>query len=337
MTTGMIRKLAFAAAGVVLSIAAAAASERPTLRSDAVVDDSIVRIGDLIDNAGIVADIPVFRAPPLGQTGIIPAAQVLDAVRAHALVGIDPGNVSEVTVTRASRAVSAGEVETLLATALARSYALGSAADISLSFGRPLRTLHLAPTQTGALHVDELRFDSRSGRFNGFLTVAGAPGVQVRLSGIATVMTETVELLRPLARGEVIKHSDVTLRRVPRAQVTPETVTDPDQAIGMAARSTIKAGRPMRVSELMKPELVERGESVTIVYQSPGLMLAVRGKATDGGAKGDMIDVVNLQSKRVVRGTIIGRGQVAVASMTARIVAAADISPNLSRASSGAK
>lgn len=337
MITRMIHKLAFAIAGIALSVTAAAASERPTLRSDVVVNASIVRIGDLIDNAGIVANVPVFRSPALGQTGTIPAAQVLDAVRAHALVGIDPGSVSEVTVTRASRAVPAGEIETLLTSALAKSYALGKAADISLSFTRSLRTLHLEPSQTGALAVDQLRFDSRSGRFDGFVTVAGAPSFQLRLSGIATVTTETVELLRPFARGEIIKLSDVALRRVPRAQVTPETITNPDQAIGMAARSAIKAGQPVRTADLMKPELVERGEAVTIIYQSPGLMLAVRGKATDGGAEGDMIDVVNLQSKRVVRATIIGRGQVAVASMTARIVAAADVSSNLSRTGSGAK
>ncbi|HVV80465.1 MAG TPA: flagellar basal body P-ring formation chaperone FlgA [Pseudolabrys sp.] len=333
----MVRKITLGIAGLVLSIAAATAAERPTLRSEVVVNDNIVRIGDLIDNAGIVASEPVFRSPPLGQTGTIPAAQVLDAVRSHALVGIDPGGVSEVTVTRASRAVVAGEIETLLTTALAKSYALGNAADISLSFTRSLRTFHLEPTQTGALQIDQLRFDSRTGRFDGFLTVANAPSVQLRLSGIATLTTETVQLLRPLARGEVIKLSDVALRRVPRTDVTPETITNPDQAIGMAARTVINAGRPMRTTELMKPELVERGESVTIIYQSPGLMLAVRGKASDGGAEGDMIDVVNLQSKRVVRGTIIGRGQVAVASMTARIVAAADIPSDLSRAKPGAK
>jgi flagella basal body P-ring formation protein FlgA len=337
MIARMIRKFAFAIAGIALSVVAAAASENPTLRSDVVVNDSVVRIGDLIDNAGIVANVPVFRAPALGQTGTVPAAQVLDAVRAHALVGIDPGSVSEVTVTRASRAVTTGEIETLFTSALAKSYALGTAADISLSFTRSPRTLQLDPAQTGALAVDQLRFDSASGRFDGFLTVAGAPGIQVRLSGIATVTTETVELLRPLARGDIIKLSDVALRRVPRTQVTPETITHPDQAIGMAARSAVKAGRPVRLAELMKPELVERGEAVTILYQSPGLMLAVRGKATDGGAEGDMIDVVNLQSKRVVRATIVGRGQVAVASMTARIVAAADISSNLNRTDSGAK
>lgn len=333
----MIRKLTFAIAGAALSIAIASASERPTLRADVVVSDNVVRIGDLIDNAGIVANVPVFRAPPLGQSGTIPAAQVLDAVRAHALVGLDPGSISEVTVTRASRIVTASEIETLLATVLAKSYALGNPADISLTFPRTLRALHLESKQTGSLRIDQLRFDSRSSRFDGFLTVAGAPSVQVHLTGTATVTTEAVALARPLARGDVIKESDIALRRVPRSQITSEAVVSPDQAIGMAARTALNAGRPLQAAELMKPELVRRNDSVTIVYQVPGLMLAVRGKANEGGAEGDMIDVVNLQSNRVIRATIIGRGQVAVASMTARIVASADLSPNPSRTTSGAK
>jgi flagella basal body P-ring formation protein FlgA len=87
----------------------------------------------------------------------------------------------------------------------------------------------------------------------------------------------------------------------------------------------------------MKPELVQRGENVTIVYQAPGLMLAVRGKAKDGGAEGDMIDVVNLQSKRTVRATIIGRDRVAVEPMTARIIAAADFSSKRSQPAAGAE
>jgi flagella basal body P-ring formation protein FlgA len=325
----MVRTLAFILGGLALSLAVASAAERPILRSDVVVSDSIVRIGDLIENAGIVADVPIFRAPALGQTGMIPAAQVIDAVRAHALVGLDPGSVSEVTVTRASRAIAASEIETLVKTALVKSYALGNAADVSLSFARSLRTLHLAPSQTGALHIEQLRFDAGTGRFDGTLTVAGTSNVQMRLVGTAIITAETVELLRPLARGEIVKLSDVTRRRVPRTQITPETITDPDRAIGLAARGAVNAGQPLRASDLTKPELVQRGESVTIIYQTPGLMLAVRGKAGDGGTEGDMIDVVNLQSKRTVRATIIDRGRVEVAPMTARVVAAAEMSSNL--------
>lgn len=331
----MIRNTIVALVGLALTTAAAA-TERPVLRADVTVTSNIVRIGDLIENAGIVANVPVFRAPALGQTGTIAASQVVEAVRAHALVGLDPGAVTEITVTRASRAISPSEIETLVATALAKSYTLGNASDITVNFVRPLRTLYVEPTQTGNPQIEQLRFDSRSGRFDGTLTIPGASNSQMRLIGTAAVTTETVELLRPIARGDVIKMSDLTMRRTPRAQVTPETIVDPDQAIGMAARSAINAGRPLHVNELMKPELVQRNESVTIVYQTPGLMLAVRGKAGDGGAEGDMIDVVNLQSNRTVRATIVGRGQVAVVPMTARIIAAAEISSNLSQPNAGA-
>jgi flagella basal body P-ring formation protein FlgA len=159
----------------------------------------------------------------------------------------------------------------------------------------------------------------------------------MRLRGTAVATTEAVELLRPLARGEVIKLSDITLRRIPRGQVSHETITNPDQAIGLAARGPISAGRPLHNNELTKPELVQRSENVTIVYQMPGLMLAVRGKATDGGAEGDMIDVVNLQSNRTVRATIVSRGQVAVAPITARIVVAAENVSSNSQPNSGTK
>ena len=49
--------------------AAQSGSERPTLKSEAIVKGDIVRIGDLIENAGIVASVPIFRAPDLGYTG----------------------------------------------------------------------------------------------------------------------------------------------------------------------------------------------------------------------------------------------------------------------------
>jgi flagella basal body P-ring formation protein FlgA len=335
MLATTIRPLALALASLLLSHAAAAV-ERPVLRSDVTVTGNIVRIGDLIGNAGIVADVPIFRAPLLGQTGTIPASQVVEAVRAHALVGLDPGGITEVTVTRASRAIAPAEIENLVATALVKARAAASAADISVSFVRPLRTLQLDVSQTGAARVDQLRYDARTGRFDGTLAVAGTSNVQMRLIGTAIVTAQAVELTRPLARGEIVKLSDVTLHRVPRMLIASDTLTAPEQAVGMAARTAINPGHPLASGELTKPELVQRGESVTIVYEMPGLMLAVRGKAKDGGVEGDMIDVVNLQSNRTVRATIIGRGQVAVEPMTARIIAAADISSN-SRPVAGAK
>jgi flagella basal body P-ring formation protein FlgA len=62
----------------------------------------------------------------------------------------------------------------------------------------------------------------------------------------------------------------------------------------------------------MKPELVRRNEIVMLMYQVPGIMLTVRGRATEGGAEGDVIGVLNQHTKRVVHGTVIGSGRVMI-------------------------
>ena len=324
----IIRIFVLVASVILIATALANAQEaRPALRAEATVTGGLVRIGDLVDNAGIVANVAVFRAPALGETGNVPVAQVLEALRAHSLIGLDAGSLTHVSVTRASRAIPPQEIEALLTAALAKEHNLGDAKDIALSFDRSLRTVHVEPSFTEPAHVAQLRYDARSGRFDAMIEIAGI-AANARLFGTAFATTEVVTLTRPLARGEIIKTSDIAVQRVSRARLTGDTITDPEQAIGLAPRASAAADRPLRNAELMKPEIVQRGEHVTITYQVPGVTLSVRGKATEGGALGDSIDVVNVQSNRTLRGTVTGRGEIAVISMRPRLIASADTSVN---------
>jgi len=324
----IIRIFIIVASVILIATALANAQEtRPALRAEATVTGGVVRIGDLVDNAGIVANVAVFRAPALGETGNVPVAQVLDALRAHSLVGLDAGSLTHVSVTRASRAIPPQEIEALLTGALAKEHNLGDAKDISLSFDRSLRTIHVDPSFTEPAQLAQLRYDARSGRFDAVIEIAGI-AANARLFGTAFATAEVVTLTRSLARGEAIKASDIAVQRVPRARLTGDTITDPEQAIGLAPRASAAADRPLRNAELMKPEIVQRGEHVTISYQVPGVALSVRGKATEGGALGDSIDVVNVQSNRTLRGIVTGRGEISVISMRPRLIASADTSRN---------
>jgi flagella basal body P-ring formation protein FlgA len=51
---------------------------------------------------------------------------------------------------------------------------------------------------------------------------------------------------------------------------------------------------------------------VTLIYKAAGIYLTVRGKATEAGTEGDVVSVLNRQSKRTVSGVVVGRGQVSV-------------------------
>jgi len=57
----------------------------------------------------------------------------------------------------------------------------------------------------------------------------------------------------------------------------------------------------------------------------PGIMLTILGKASEPGALGDVINVVNVQSKHTIQATVIGPGRVSVNAPTARL--AANVTP----------
>jgi flagellar basal body P-ring formation protein FlgA len=73
----------------------------------------------------------------------------------------------------------------------------------------------------------------------------------------------------------------------------------------------------------MKPAVVQRNDIVTIFYEAPGINLTLRGQAQDAGALGDTVNVMNIQSKRVVQGVVVGPGRVTVAAVQARVVESA--------------
>ena len=70
----------------------------------------------------------------------------------------------------------------------------------------------------------------------------------------------------------------------------------------------------------MKPEIIARNDTVTIVYQVPGVTLTLRGQAKDAGAAGDTISVVNMESKRVMQAVVSGPDRVTVGPVTTQVV-----------------
>jgi flagella basal body P-ring formation protein FlgA len=73
-----------------------------------------------------------------------------------------------------------------------------------------------------------------------------------------------------------------------------------------------------------------------LIYESSGLYLTIRGKAMENGTEGDAINVTNLQSKRIVSGVVIGRGQVAISVATPRLPAASDTTSTVGSAAPAA-
>src|SRR5580700_610411 len=106
-----LRTFLLAATLLIASATAALAQSRddviaaPVLRASVTVTSDVVRIGDVIDHAGVAAQIAIYRAPDLGTTGTLPTAQVLTALRAHDVIGVETKDIKQISVTRLARTV----------------------------------------------------------------------------------------------------------------------------------------------------------------------------------------------------------------------------------------
>lgn len=286
----------------------------PVLRPNVVVTSEIVRVGDVIDNAGSAARIAIYRAPDPGTTGTLQVSQLVNTLRAHQVIGVDTKDLREISVTRQARSIDASDIEQAVARALERRNGLGDAANISLTFDRVPGDIRLDAANTGTLNPVAVRYEPRNTRFDVTFEISNEAGLaptKLRFSGTAVETVEAAVLARGLERNEVLKSSDVVVERRPKAEVGNDVLTR-DRAVGMQARRQLRAGQALKGADVAKPDLVQRDQGVTLIYETAGIYLTVLGKALEAGTEGDVVNVLNLQSKRTVSGVVVGRGRVAI-------------------------
>jgi flagella basal body P-ring formation protein FlgA len=327
----VIRTLTFV---VLLGAAAPAAAQVATTRLPAVatlksavtVSSDVVRIKDIVENAGPVGNAPIFRSPDVGTTGSVSVESVLTALRAHHLYLIDTGALTAVEVTRDGRRIDLKDFEARIALTFAGKYGLGDVSNLVVTLDPASRPITIDPSASSDLQVQRATLDARSGRFDITFeapTSAAMRQAPLRYTGRIVEMIDAVLLTHTIARGDLLKASDLAVERRPKAEITGDVVVSVDEAIGMTVRNPLRAGQPIRRADLVKPEMIRRDEAVTLIYEAPGILLTTRGKALESGGEGDVINVLNVQSKRTVQGAISGPGRVTIAATTTRPLLAA--------------
>ena len=105
------------------------------LKSQATVSSDIVRIGDLVENAGARrqhADLPRTRSRP-DRRGA-GARRARRGAAARTIAGLDARGLSEIAVTHASRTISAETIEQRIVTALTSRYSIGRLENLKINF-----------------------------------------------------------------------------------------------------------------------------------------------------------------------------------------------------------
>lgn len=91
-------------------------------------------------------------------------------------------------------------------------------------------------------------------------------------------------------------------------------IADAVDIIGLEARVNLYAGRVIRVSEIGAPAILERNQLVIMVYNIGLLSISAEGRVLDRAGVGDLVRVMNLDSRLTVTGRVLVDGTIEVSS-----------------------
>ena len=144
-----------------------------------------------------------------------------------------------------------------------------------------------------------------------FFAVDGEEVGRTRATAQVEISVQVVTAARALSRGHVLQAGDLILNWVPFAK-TRGAITDPGLALGQTLKNALTAQEVLVERNLTKSLMVRRGEVVSIIARQGGLRVTATGEARQDGALGDTITVLNIKSRAVISGRIIGPSQVEV-------------------------
>lgn len=108
---------------------------------------------------------------------------------------------------------------------------------------------------------------------------------QVRVHG------EYIAAAAPLAQGQTIGQGDIAKVKGDLTNLPSGVITDPSQAIGRTAASTIALGAPLRQDALRNQQAIQQGQAVRVILNGDGFSVSSEARALNNANEGQLTQV----------------------------------------------
>ena len=135
---------------------------------------------------------------------------------------------------------------------------------------------------------------------------------RLRVNAKVGIYQDVVKTVNSLQRGNVISASDVVIERTRTERMLKDVPTTLDKVIGQAATRNLQNGKIVKFRDLKKVPTVKRGSRVIILARKGSIKITAPGTAREDGFKNSVVQVVNLETKKMVYAEVINSNTVEV-------------------------
>lgn len=306
-----IAVLVFALAVIsVFIVAGANKAFAASLRDHTVITGDYIRLGDIFDGTKN-AEYVLGPAPAPGKDMIL-NARTLYRIASSLDVDWKPSSATEQIVLRREASVLP---ETEVTAALEQKIADSGVSDkFSITYFNAPSELVLPAGSEMGLEIMAFRFDPQSDNFTATIVSPSAdnPLKRTTTSGKIERLIAVPVLRNALKNGDIIGPMDIDWIDLPKSRIANGAALTERDLVNMTPRRTISAGKVVILNELGLPQMVDRGDAITLIFESGPMVLTAKGKALQAGAVGDTVRVSNTDSNKNLQGVVTAHREVTI-------------------------
>jgi flagella basal body P-ring formation protein FlgA len=115
-----------------------------------------------------------------------------------------------------------------------------------------------------------------------------------------------------LPKGHVVRPDDVTWKQQPVTASAVACLDRTELVVGQETRRTLRAGEPISAVDIRSVPLVRRGDIVTVVARSRGIVVRTDARSLGDGGLGQPIKLVSLDGRRELAARVSGYHEASV-------------------------
>jgi len=176
---------------------------------------------------------------------------------------------------------------------------------VDVAFDNHALEIDLPADQAPDFTLNNFVYDPINKHFHADLVADSVSGpFAVPVTGHLTIKRSIPVFAHRLEAGTTVQNNDLDWILVPEEKINASVVTDAHQLVGREVKRDTDGDTLLYIHDITPPRYIKRGSLITMQIETPYMTIAVQGKALQDGGKGDVVRALNIQSNRIIEGTV---------------------------------
>jgi len=265
-----------------------------------VMDDNIT-LGDVFDGVKDKDAGYVLAPSPLPNVTLMWDARTLNRIAKAFKLSWRAQSTDQIQIRRLANIVTEDMIEDAIISSLEND-GLNNKIDLDFVGAKPQIILphDIEPTVT----IVSSSYNESRQTFSA--TLRTADNQMKQFSGVSSALISVPVLKTPVRRDEMITRNMVKMIDIRENELSDDMAMKANELIGMTPRKILRAGTPISITGLKKPTIVNRGDLITMQLKNGPIQITAIAKAMESGTKGDIIRLMNMDSKRTLEARVTG-------------------------------